>query len=378
MASSAEDHHHHQPQTPYGSTVAPPSTPTTQADRLSTSHAADALSRLIHRLPPTLSLPTRLAPPKTSPPIVSFSSQNLPYEIRSSSSKLSFFQLTNHSIPSQLAFSAEIESLSLFNLPPDKKQQFFPRNWPLGFDEDEEDDGDGNSTVSLCLSADCPTKSTELDLPSLTEFSRAMEKVGLEIIEALSRAVGFENPLRSREDEDKKSESRPWSSLVWISEGVAGNKPVFNGRFYPYIVALQYQIRCRKYSLLADSGWVSVSPQVDSVLVTIGDIAQVWSNGKLKKVRGTAVASLGDEDKSRCISMSLLVTLPLESSISPVLPLAITVDGEDDNRTKADNENEVQSCDQKRVFQSFSLEDYAWRVYNERLLFKDPLDRYRT
>ncbi|XP_042507717.1 gibberellin 2-beta-dioxygenase 1-like [Macadamia integrifolia] len=393
MASFAQEHHHQQPSpTSYGATNAPPPTPTPSAQptRVSAPNAADALSRLLHRLPPTLSLPPRLFPPTTSPPLISLSPENhhnLPNDLLSSSSKLGFFQLTNHHIPSQLALSAELELLSLFDLPNDKKQHLFPKNWPLGFDEDEEDEeedeGDGNNNgVSLCLSTHCPTESAELKLSSLTEFTRALEKVGLEIVETLSKAIGFENPLGS---------SSPWSSLVWVSEGVAGNKPVFNGRFYPYIVALQYQIRCRKYSLLSDSGWVSVSPEIDSVLVTVGDIAQVWSNGKLKKVRGTAVASLGDEDKSRSISISLLLTLPIESTLSPLLPSAMTADGDDNKDINsisagaddAGREKEVQSGvgdkkgEKRAAFQSFSMEDYAWRAYHERLLFKDPLDRYR-
>ncbi|XP_043714646.1 uncharacterized protein LOC122662982, partial [Telopea speciosissima] len=194
-----------------------------------------------------------------------------------------------------------------------------------------------------------------------------------------------------QEEEENEGSSCPWSSLVWVSEGVASNKPVFNGRFYPYIVALHYQIRCRKYSLLSDSGWVSVSPQADSVLVTVGDIAQVWSNGKLKKVRGTAVAGLEEEDKSRSISISLLLTLPLESTLSPLLPLAVKVGGDDEDDINSTSttaggggeKEEVQSGvgdkkgEERAAFQLFSFEGYAWRAYHERLLFMDPLDRYR-
>nr|DAD26235.1 TPA_asm: hypothetical protein HUJ06_027703 [Nelumbo nucifera] len=266
MASST---HKHQPlPTLHGVTAAPPPTPSTQPNRLSSSDAADALSRLLHRLPPTLSLPSRLSPPTISPPVISISEQNLNLreDLLSSSSELGFFQLTNHSIPSQLAQSAELESLSLFDLPHDKKQQSFPKNWPAGFD-DEEEDGDRSGGESFCFDVHSCTESTECPLSSLMEFARALEKVGFEIVEGLSRAMGFENPLGN--------DGTRSCSLMWVAEGVAGKKPVFSGRFYPYVIALQYQIRCRKYSMLADSGWVTVSPLVDSVLVTIGDIAQV-------------------------------------------------------------------------------------------------------
>lgn len=89
-----------------------------------------------------------------------------------------------------------------------------------------------------------------------------MEKVGLEIVVALAGAVGFENPAQ-------KDPTRI-CSLMWLTDGLAGNN-----KLYPYVVGLQYQIREQKCTMVSDSGSVSVLPQVDSVLVTLGDIAQV-------------------------------------------------------------------------------------------------------
>ncbi|KAI3988931.1 hypothetical protein MKX01_016502 [Papaver californicum] len=410
MASSAEN----PPMAPTlcGATAAPPPTPSTQPNCISTFDAADALSRLLHRLPPTLSLPSRLAPPTTSPPSVAFSQDNPNFlnsilSPSSTSSQLGFFQLTNHSIPSKLAASAELEALSLLNLPTNEKHQIFSHIWPLSFDynddgEEECEDGNGES---FCLDTSCTTESTQ-SLSSLKEFSHSLEKLGLEAIKALSHAVGFVNPLRQ-----VGAASKRFSSLMWISEGVLGNKPGFSGRFYPYIIALQYQIRCRKYSLLADSGWVSVSPQVDSVLVTVGDIAQVWSNGKLKKVRGRPTAVSVEGESTRCISMSLLLTLPADSTVSTnflhpapsLVPNATdTNDATGEVRSRIDcksdhkDEQDIIRCnsemitidnsnsssskrivEDKKLFRSFHFEDYAWRVYHERLPFKDPLDRYR-
>ncbi|KAK9282834.1 hypothetical protein L1049_011057 [Liquidambar formosana] len=374
MAFSTHEH----PHLPnlYGATAAPPPTPSTQPNPLSTSAAADTLSRLLHRLPPTLSLPTRLSSPTTPmcAPLISLSdlSSALLKNLRSSSSQPGFLQLTNHTIPSQLALSAESDSLSLFNLSRDQKSQYFPRNWPLGFDAADDDDDDDDVTESFCVDTSCSTESTELALTHLREFTRAMEKLGLEVVEKLSCAVGFENPFRD--------DPTRFCSLMWISEGSPGNdKPDMSSRFYPYVVGLQYQIRCQKYSVLADSGWVSVLPDIDSVMVTFGDIAQVWSNGKLKKVRGRPVANMGDGNNSRCISMSLLVTLPADSTVSPLLPRAVVGGNEDDEVNK--DEREIDDSTRKReerLFNSFAFEDYAWRVYHERLHLKDPLDRYRV
>ena len=170
-----------------------------------------------------------------------------------------------------------MDSVSLFALEKDKKESYFPKNWPLGHEADEEDgDGDGDRDVhseSFCLDSSCSIESTELNLNSLREFTLAMEKVGKKMVEMLASAVGFENPIRE--------DPTQICSLMWVSQELHDmdrDKPVLSGGFYPYIVALQYQIRQQKYLLSTDSCRVTVSPQVDSILVTLGDMAQVSSN----------------------------------------------------------------------------------------------------
>ncbi|KGN50669.1 2'-deoxymugineic-acid 2'-dioxygenase isoform X2 [Cucumis sativus] len=268
MASSLD--HNQLPNIHAGATAAPPPTPSSQTNHLSTSAAADALSKLLHRLPPNLSLPTRRSPSVIPPPTISFSESPNPdllNRLLSAASELGFFQLTDHKISSHLALSAESESAPLFNLPAEKKESLFPKNWPLGFkgDGDEESDGSGES---LCFdSRNCLSDSPEISFHSLTDFVLEMESLGLKIVEFLFRAIGFENPI----GEDRTG----FRSLVWISEGCRSTEPAMAGGFYPYIIGLQYQSRNQKCSLLGDSGWVAAAAAADSVMVSIGDIAQL-------------------------------------------------------------------------------------------------------
>uniref|UniRef100_A0A803M3V1 Uncharacterized protein n=1 Tax=Chenopodium quinoa TaxID=63459 RepID=A0A803M3V1_CHEQI len=377
------------------------------------SAAADTLSRLLHRLPPNLSLPTRLSPRGTakssssSPqqqPLPTLSLSSTSFSSSRSSFELGYFQLTHHSITPQLAESAESDSRSLFELPLDIKLSSFPDEWPLGFNNDNDDDeDDDHKTGSFCLDGECSsTYNTELSLASLRELTRELEKVGLEVVEKVASAVGLQNPFRGGEEVGHKP--KQYSTLMWVSSTRSyGEK----GReVYPYVVGLQYQIRARKLDLLSDSGSVIVEPMVGSVLVTLGDIAQVWSNGKLKKVRGRPAPVLDDANSSLpCISMTVLLTLPLESTVSPFLNIfnksmdhnnreKETLEPEDEDNKEGDNsDNDLLSIEpsistnhgnindgkeDRRVFNSFSFEDYAWRVYHERLHFKDPLDRYRV
>lgn len=245
------------------STAEPPPTPSSQTNNhSSTPDAGDLFSRLLHRLPPTLSLPTPRSS-STTPPSISFTNPSADALL----SERGYFQLVDHPIPSQLALSAESDSISLFNLSPEKKHLIFPSNWPLGYEDDE-------SSESFWLDASWIVgAATEFDLSSLAELTREMEKIGLKIIELLlSKEPGFEDPTRG-----SASKLR---SLMWLSSAgeCSGQQDqvISMGRVYPYVVGLTYQSRSRQqYSLLGDSGWVTVSPQVDSVLGTAGDIAQV-------------------------------------------------------------------------------------------------------
>ncbi|KAK6122028.1 hypothetical protein DH2020_044226 [Rehmannia glutinosa] len=375
MASSAQQHHHHLP-TPYAITAAPPPTPSAQSNHSSDAATSDALSHLLRRLPPTLSLslPTRhrsSAATTTTPPIICLSDPTP--SLHSASTQLGFFQLTRHPISAHLHLAAESVAFSLFSLPHHQKQLLFPTDcWPLGYDSAENDDDDVSAAgESFCLDPSCSTESADgsgLDLGSLRELGREMEKLGLVVMEKLALAIGFDNPARG-------NPSRVCSQM-WISDGK--NNP---GRIYPYVVGLHYQARFQKYSLLSDSGWVNVSGQVevDSVLVTLGDVAQVWSNGKLKKVRGRPMPSVeaNNNSNSNCITISLLITLPLESTVAPLVP-GLAINGTEEEQEDKEGSDSTKKPLEKRLFNSFSFEDYAWRVYHERILLKDPLVRYRV
>lgn len=117
-----------------------------------------------------------------------------------------------------------------------------------------------------------------------------------------------------------------------------------------------------------------IDHEVDEYLkiMRVSRIKQVWSNGKLMKVRGRAIASSGEG-----IAMTVLITLPLESRVAPLIPKQTNLSEEKQEDQKNIIEEEEETI-KKIVFNSFSFEDYAWRVYHERLHLKDPLDRYRV
>ncbi|KAL8161037.1 hypothetical protein V2J09_012526 [Rumex salicifolius] len=378
-SSSAQEPHRHL-LFPHGTTAAPPPTPSSQPNLLSSDEStADALARLFHRLPTTLSLPSSRfsrrhfsyssAAGETKPAVPTISldqpRSDVLSAISTAASSLGFFQLTSHRVSAQLAESSESESAAILALSSDQKPRLFPANWPVGFyPEEEETANDENE--SFCVDLETLTSANhpdELSLESLTEFTRELDRVGVEVVDLLTCALDLENPLRVKENK---------CSLIWVSESDEEGK--LGIRCYPYAVGLTYQIRIQEYRLETDTGPVLVNPQIGSVLVTLGDITQVWSNGKTKKIRGMPIPTT-HENYNNSISMSLLITLPLDTTISPLLP----VSSADDTKDLDVDDNQVLKEREKMImkFNPIPFEGYAWRVYHESLFLKDSLDRYR-
>ena len=127
--------------------------------------------------------------------------------------------------------------------------------------------------------------SIELDaFPAVNEYAKNLERVGLEVVELIFSTAGFKNPFQ-------KGTIKP-RCLMWVSsasaaatfdsadisvikeEEVEGEGEMEKGKCYPYVVSLQYEAKAS--SVMGESGeWISVDPRVDSVLVMLGDIAQV-------------------------------------------------------------------------------------------------------
>lgn len=75
--------------------------------------------------------------------------------------------------------------------------------------------------------------------------------------------------------------------------------------------------------------------------------------------------------------MTLMLTLPMDTMVSPLKDIISDGDKEEVYAEKEEEEDGGARSDERSAFRSFRFEEYAWRVYHERLFFRDPLDRYR-
>lgn len=313
---------------------------------------------------------SRLKTRTSAPPVVSLDSPDL--APLCAAADVGYFHLDGHGIPSQLPSSALAELSRV-----DASALRASNLSTLGFSEEDQEEADGGDDPAMVFDVD----ERGLDeLPAAAEYARRMRDVGMQVIALMSRCpeVGFaEEPFAEGR---RKARCLVWVSRAGAGESAAAPPAAGKAKAYPYVLALhcQWEQEAAPSSwVMDDSGeWTAVGAPDGALLVTIGDIAQVWSNGKLKKVRGMARPSRdGHAGEPGRLSITVLITLPLDGVISPLVPPSDAgEEGFDEEEKETDGADG--DGDEWR-FRSFLLEDYAWRVYHERLQFKDPLARYR-
>ncbi|RLM93479.1 hypothetical protein C2845_PM08G29980 [Panicum miliaceum] len=367
----------------------PPPTPSNHHAGPSSAAAGGtdaALSAFLHRLllsspAPQLRSPlaarSRASP--SLPPLVSLEAPD--HSAVRDAADVGYFHLVGHGLPSELPSSA-LAQLSQIDASSRRESNLRALGFSEEEEEEEEQDPDGGADDHAVVFDACEG---DMDaLPAAAEYARRMRDVGMRVVALLS---GY--PDAGFREEPFAEGRRKARCLVWaskVSTGDTAPPAAGKAKAYPYVVGLhcQWEASGKEAApaswVMNDGGeWVAVGARDGALLVTIGDIAQVWSNGKLKKVRGMARPTSAPMDtqhgETDRLSLTVLITLSLDNIISPLVPLSNAArEGEDD---RDDEANGAGADGDGWRFHSFLLEDYAWWVYHQRLQFKDPLVRYR-
>ncbi|CAO1944550.1 unnamed protein product [Urochloa humidicola] len=366
----------------------PPPTPSNHHAGPSAGGSDAALSAFLHRLlisspAPLLRSPlaSRSRAPPSLPPLVSLEAPDK--RALRDAADVGYFHLAGHGLPSELPSSALAELSQI-----DASSRRDSNLRTLGFSEEEEEeeeqDPDGGADDPAVVFDACEG---DIDaFPATAEYARKMKDLGMQVAALLSGCPDagiLEEPFA---DGRRKPRCLVWASKV--SGGDTAPPAAGKAKAYPYVVGLhcQWEASGKEAApaswVMNDGGeWTAVGARDGAILVTIGDIAQVWSNGKLRKVRGMArpISAPMDTQHGQTdrLSLTVLITLPLDNIISPLVPLSDAAgEGEEDRDDDANGAGADGDGDGWR-FHSFLLEDYAWRVYHQRLQFKDPLVRYR-
>ncbi|WCJ29719.1 Gibberellin 3-beta-dioxygenase 2 [Euphorbia peplus] len=235
-------------------------------------------------------------------PIISLTHPNAPYLIKQASESWGMFQLINHGIPFNLLHLIQHHTQNLFSLPSDQKlltarspdglsgygvpriSNFFPKQmWHEGFTivgspEQHATQLWPNHHASFCKVTD--------------EYKREMKGVSEKIVGMMFKSMGLslEDTKWFRPNEESSDGVLQLNSYPKCPdpERAMGLAPHTDSS----LLTLLYQNDANGLQVLREGiGWVRVYPMRDALVVTIGDLMQIISNGRFKSAQHQALVS---------------------------------------------------------------------------------------
>lgn len=234
-----------------------------------------------------------------------------------SATEFGCFQLINHGIPSELIVRAEKECDRLFELPLQKKQIVCRSDEiRFGFEDiagDAVEKARIHETFWVDKNQDFMEETMRNVWPegyknfswAMTNFSDALEKIALDVMEILQEKLGLDP---SNLNELLGSEN---SSMLCLYSHMGPYKSLSARLSHPHshVLSVHHHKGPSSFYIYADHGWTTVNLKPNSLMITVGNILKVWSQGRCKSVIGRPVAS----DK-HFISMEFLYS-PASQSI---------------------------------------------------------------
>ncbi|OMO97243.1 Oxoglutarate/iron-dependent dioxygenase [Corchorus olitorius] len=243
-----------------------------------------------------------------------------------------FFQLVNHGVPNEVLQKMKDSAAEFFDLPLEEKNKYaMPSNDVQGYGHayvvSEEQILDWSDALILVVH---PSHYRKLDFwpkspkglkEIIEEYSNAIQKVGIELLQLLSHIMGMEKEALLKLHKQLVQAyrvnyyppcSKPDQVIGVSPHSDSGTIAILMQE--DYISGLQIQHK---------GEWVPVDPIPNALVVNVGDVIEMWSNGKYKSIIHRAVTNT---EKARISYASFLYPHdeaeiePLDRMLSPQSP----------------------------------------------------------
>ncbi|KAL3631936.1 hypothetical protein CASFOL_024920 [Castilleja foliolosa] len=321
---------------------APPPSPVAPGRRSPFSNEAVLTEYLEQSLKvPDLILPDRVFPKQKSvqnPPKIDLQNLGSPGNysgevISDLVAQTGCLEVINHGISPDLIKLVLFLAAGIFEISPEKKRTAArsPER-QYGFEEFHGDDEIRDESEEFLW---CRDESMILEMEKVwpfgySNFSQVMEKLQSEIEEVGSKILQFleQHSMKKLCPENNSSEDQELAGNFCriqkhcrkTDDEASENslkydviRMLIKGSEFGHALCLHICSGSTDFHVYSKKGWLSFCPNQDSIVITVGDKLQAWSDGQYKHVIGRPVFKGKDE---RCISMGFLFSSPnLKNSI---------------------------------------------------------------
>ncbi|XP_073148041.1 flavanone 3-dioxygenase 2 [Henckelia pumila] len=309
---------------------APPPSPVASSQRSSFNNEDVLIDFIQHSLKvPDLILPDKVFPrQKSTRAALKLDFQDLGSmgtesveDILGSFAQLGCLEVINHGISRDLIELVMNLGDGLFGIPPEKKRavERSPER-ACGFEEiDGEDENRGGEEFLWCGEETLSLEMEGIWPNGYSNFRKRMEILSGEIEEVAAKILRFlqHNTLKNicHKNEQETIPRKGCYIHKHSRKTGLGDDPekslsydvirmLIKGSESPHALCLHLCNGSTDFHVYSKKGWVSFCPNQDSLVITIGDKLQAWSEGQYKHVIGRPVFKGGDQEK--CVSMSFL------------------------------------------------------------------------
>ncbi|EFJ18175.1 2-oxoacid dioxygenase [Selaginella moellendorffii] len=221
-------------------------------------------------------------------------------EVAEASSEWGFFQVAGHGIPLELLERVRTQGRAFFSLPAEDKEKaslglfqgyegrhgFIPTRVPW------------SETFTLLIAPTSnvvpiveklwPDGNSELS-STIMDYGNELHCLGVKILELLAESLDLDQDFFSKNFKSKHSAGMrmnfyPPCPQPSMALGLGAHAD-------PNCLTMLYQDEVGGLQIQKDDKWIAVKPDVDSLVLNIGDSLQAWSNGRFRSVQHRAVVN---------------------------------------------------------------------------------------
>ncbi|XP_058099941.1 flavonol synthase/flavanone 3-hydroxylase-like [Magnolia sinica] len=216
-----------------------------------------------------------------------------------------FFQIVNHGVPLELMARAIDLSKTFFQYPTDEKLKWKPgpdAPLPAGYNRQPEHSSDKNEYLLLFVpSAGSALASLNVYPEDPPEFRVVLEEICCQlsktasIVESiLNECMGLPENFLKEYNKDRSNDFM--AALRYFPATAHGDDNGISEHEDGNCLTFVFQDDVGGLEVLKDGQWIPVTPTEGTIVVNVGDVIQVLSNGKLKSATHRVVRK---EGKSR-------------------------------------------------------------------------------